>query len=169
MLPNKPLGNIVQHFRYSEEADSRLLSLDYQPIPYIDNNGYWVVKINRSIYKVHRIIFKLFYPDFDENLYIDHIDGDKKNNSISNLRLVTHGVNMKNKRKYASSTTGYNGITKRKIRGIEYLRIYARTNGILTEKYLNVSKNGGYENSIKIALKIRSELQTNEFTERHGK
>lgn len=168
-MSNKPLTDIIKYFEYSELEKSGVIYKDRNFIPYIDAKGYWVVRIDRSIYKIHRIVFKLLNPDFDENLHIDHIDGNKENNNISNLRAVTPSLNMKNKRKYTCSTTGYNGITKRTVRQIEYLRVYVRIDGSLKEKYLNISKYGGYENCLAMAIKVRDEMQTNDFTERHGK
>ena len=103
---------IFKDFIYSENSDSFVLSLKYNP--HISYNGYWEVKINSSTFKVHRIVYKLFYPDFDENLMIDHIDGNRLNNKIENLRAVSHTENMRNKSKYKSSKTGVNGITIRR-------------------------------------------------------
>jgi hypothetical protein len=168
-MSNKPLSDVIKYFEYSELENSGVECKDKNLTPYIDAKGYWVVRINRSIYKIHRIIFKLLHANFNENLYIDHIDGNKENNNISNLRVVDHGINMKNKRKYSCSVTGYNGITKRKVKQIDYLRVYIRINGVLKERYLNINKYGGYENCLLTAIKIRDEMQTNDFTERHGK
>ncbi len=44
---------------------------------------------------------------------IDHINGDKSDNRISNLRLVTMNQNMMNKKKYSSNKSGIVGIAKR--------------------------------------------------------
>jgi len=53
----------------------------------------------------HRLVYLTFngkIPYYDNNgkqLDIDHKDTNKHNNEISNLRLVTHSVNCKNKKK----------------------------------------------------------------------
>lgn len=43
---------------------------------------------------VHRIIAKTFLKDFDEKLTVDHIDCNKINNHIDNLRMVTLKENI---------------------------------------------------------------------------
>lgn len=63
-----------------------------------DAYGYRVVTISYKRYKVHRIIFFLengFVPKT-----IDHINGDKDDNRIENLRGVSHRQNSSNNRKH---------------------------------------------------------------------
>ena len=65
------------------------------------STGYKCVCINNKKYKYHRVVYFLHNPDWDihdtccDNS-IDHIDQDKLNNSIENLRVVTHQQNMWN-------------------------------------------------------------------------
>lgn len=47
-------------------------------------------------YLVHRLVWMAFKGDIPSDLEIDHIDGNKSNNRLDNLRLVTHSSNMKN-------------------------------------------------------------------------
>ena len=44
---------------------------------------------------VHRLVAKLFLPDFNEELDVNHIDGNKQNNSVSNLEMVSRSENLK--------------------------------------------------------------------------
>ena len=45
---------------------------------------------------VHYLVYKLFNGEYDTNKYIiDHIDGDKLNNNVNNLRLLTRSENVK--------------------------------------------------------------------------
>jgi hypothetical protein len=62
------------------------------------NARYLQIGIENKIYKFHRIIYKAFHPEFDLNspLQIDHINRDKKDNRIENLRIVTHQQNLFN-------------------------------------------------------------------------
>jgi len=47
---------------------------------------------------------------YDKKHEIDHIDGDPSNNCVTNLRIISHGLNMKNVKTYVNSSTGYKGI-----------------------------------------------------------
>jgi hypothetical protein len=52
----------------------------------------------RKTYLGHRLVYKVFNPSFDLNdrtLIINHIDGDKQNNCLSNLELITQSENIK--------------------------------------------------------------------------
>ena len=48
---------------------------------------------NRKHWKVHRLVAMAFIPNPDEKQQVNHIDGNKKNNSVSNLEWVTDEEN----------------------------------------------------------------------------
>jgi len=63
--------------------------------------GYRIVKINYKNYQYHRVIYKLYNPDWNINdnskkNLIDHIDRNRLNNNIENLRVVTQQQNQFN-------------------------------------------------------------------------
>jgi len=64
--------------------------------------GYIRVRINNKTYQHHRLVYFLHNNDWDihdtccDNS-IDHIDRDKSNNNIENLRVVTHQQNHWNR------------------------------------------------------------------------
>jgi hypothetical protein len=63
----------------------------------IKTKGYSIVSIykngKRKNIKVHRLVYLTFVGEILEDKVIDHIDRDKTNNKLSNLRLVTHQQN----------------------------------------------------------------------------
>ena len=59
----------------------------------LHHSGYRVMSVNRKQYGEHRIIYLHQKGYLDENLQIDHINDDKSDNKIENLRLVTAQVN----------------------------------------------------------------------------
>ena len=43
---------------------------------------------------IHKLVYSLFKNDYDEQKQINHIDGNKQNNSLQNLELVTNQQNV---------------------------------------------------------------------------
>lgn len=64
----------------------------------VDQRGYERVclfKTNREKrYKVHRLVAMTFIPNPDNKPQVNHIDGNKRNNSVSNLEWVTGEENV---------------------------------------------------------------------------
>jgi hypothetical protein len=77
------------------------IELNYNP----DKYGYCSVKINKKMYRKHRIIGMVYLGLDITNLktLIDHIDHNKLNNHVSNLRVVTNQQNSFNR----SNVKGY--------------------------------------------------------------
>ena len=59
--------------------------------------GYWCVTIKRKRFYSHRVVWELNHGPIPEGLVIDHIDRNKRNNRIENLRLVTAQQNCYNR------------------------------------------------------------------------
>jgi hypothetical protein len=89
-------------YRISKDGD--IISLKRSTIQkrkiQTNKNGYsYIVLTANGIPKVefiHRLLYRTFVGEIPENLVIDHIDRNQKNNSIDNLRLVTMSVNSQN-------------------------------------------------------------------------
>ena len=80
----------------------------------VNRDNYWQFRLNGIIYKNHRVIACLF--EYDVNSHeVDHIDGNRSNNKISNLRCVTPSDNQKNKKKHKNNTSGTLGVTQMQI------------------------------------------------------
>ena len=61
------------------------------------NNGYIRVYLNREKYTKHKLIAKQFIDNPNNLPCVDHIDRNRANNRISNLRWVSYSENNKNK------------------------------------------------------------------------
>jgi len=75
----------------------------------ITKQGYLVVWAEKRSYQAHRLIWMHFYGKEPVN-GIDHIDGNKLNNAIINLRDVSQQENTKNRRKSKNNTSGFVGV-----------------------------------------------------------
>jgi len=72
-----------------------------------DKDGYLTVKLwNSGKYKrlkVHRLIALHFIPIVENKPLVDHIDRNKQNNSLDNLRWVSSSENCRNRSAYKKS------------------------------------------------------------------
>ena len=76
---------------------------------FIGNLGYRKIKIDTKAYLAHRLAWLYIYGDFPEN-QIDHVNGVRHDNRISNLRDVTAADNMKNRRRAKNNKSGLYGV-----------------------------------------------------------
>ncbi|KKO58000.1 AP2 domain protein [Serratia ureilytica] len=79
-------------------------------VPKGSRTKYVRIEINGKKYKAHQIIWEMHYGAPPQGKCIDHIDGNGLNNHISNLRLVTHQENMKNRPRPQNNTSGIVGV-----------------------------------------------------------
>ena len=97
MIKQKPLPELSLLKEYFEYNDGNLIwkretgkhpkkgMIAGTPSP----SGYQAVGFKGKIYRLHRIIYKLMTGEDPGQFYVDHIDGDRTNNRIENLQLVT--------------------------------------------------------------------------------
>jgi len=76
----------------------------------IKGNGYLAIRINSKVCKAHRLAFLYTEGYFPEN-QVDHMDRDRANNKLSNLREVSQMCNMQNCMLAKNNTSGVTGVT----------------------------------------------------------
>lgn len=78
-------------YAVSDEGDVYNLKKGIKMSSFI-RNGYSCVILsdegNKKNFRIHRLVFEAFKGRIIPNLVIDHIDGDKLNNNIDNLRQI---------------------------------------------------------------------------------
>lgn len=72
--------------------------------------GYVLIGLRGKLYLSHRLAWLHFYGE-EPGRYLDHIDRNRANNRITNLRPATHQQNMANSPARSSSGTGIKGVS----------------------------------------------------------
>lgn len=67
--------------------------------------GYWQLTLDHKEYKAHRLAWLYVYGKWPDN-QIDHINGDRLDNRIANLRDATHAQNLHNSKRSKANTSG---------------------------------------------------------------
>ena len=88
----------------------------------IHKKGYHRVGLYRDgkqkRFSVHRLVAQAFIPNPDNKPEVDHINQDKSDNRLENLRWVTSSENNQNKGKDITNTSGHKNIIYHKQRDI---------------------------------------------------
>jgi hypothetical protein len=82
---------------------------------HIDKDGYNCVRIYRRMYGVHRLAWLYVHGILPE--MVDHIDGSRSNNVLSNLRPCNKSQNAMNSKVRKDNSTGIRGVYFCKYKG----------------------------------------------------
>jgi hypothetical protein len=105
-----------------------------KPVGTVTPNRYLCVRVDNRNYQLHTLIWLLTHGKFP-NEDIDHIDGNRRNNILSNLRAVSRQDNLKNIAKHRDNTSGILGVSWDKTRNKWKASIYANGKQILLGRY----------------------------------
>jgi hypothetical protein len=81
-----------------------------------DTHGYHRGTINGKALSAHRAIWALVHGEWPPE-QIDHINGQRDDNRLINLRCVTHSENHKNRARASNNTSGRTGVRLQKQTG----------------------------------------------------
>lgn len=111
------MDDIKEYFSYDKESGKLFRTKPkwgskIGEVTTVNGSGYIVFKHNQKQYYAHRIAW------WFENGYmpstVDHINRDRKDNRICNLREVTHEENMNNRKIDKRNMSGHTGVTWQK-------------------------------------------------------
>lgn len=98
-------------------------------------DGYKTIMINGKNYMAHRLVWLYVYGEFPIN-YIDHINHNKLDNRLINLRHATNSENQQNRNLPAShNKVGFLGVIKRKERNTYHGQVYVNKKCYKTKSF----------------------------------
>ncbi len=122
MLDASQLRNIL-HYN-PETGEFRWLVRPAQRIQVGDNagclcktHGYVDIRIDNRLYKAHVLAWLYAHGEWPGR-FIDHIDQNRSNNRLANLRLATKAQNAINSKIRRDNTSGLKGVVWDKTRGL---------------------------------------------------
>lgn len=100
IIPHNYVTRYGYHYYATDDGHIYSEHLKRNISEYFDKDGYKKVRLSngdgsRKVFSVHRLILETFEPRPDSaNLQVNHIDGDKTNNKLSNLEWCTCKENI---------------------------------------------------------------------------
>ena len=160
---------IPEYLEYDEESPTSLtwkknvgfkIKAGSHAFTAIGRNGYRTGRIAGRQFYAHRVAWFLNYGKWPSN-QIDHINGNRLDNKIINLRDVEQCINSKNINKLSTNTSGFTGV----VFCVRDQRFSASYN--LYDKKINVPCDGSLFSAVSNLISARR-LQ-GDFTDRHGR
>lgn len=112
---------------YSEEERGLIRLSTNKRAGYVGKIGYRFVGVRSKPYYEHRLVWAMHHGKFPDK-FIDHINRDKTDNRIENLREVCQTQNMWNTEKPLSKYSGRRGVTwcKRRKKWKAQIRVFGK-------------------------------------------
>jgi len=98
-------GNLIRKIARSHNPKSKIGNI----IGNDNGNRYLVTEIEKKHYRVHRLIF-LYHHGYLPK-YLDHINGNRQDNRIENLRECTINQNAQNRKARKGCSSKHKGVS----------------------------------------------------------
>jgi hypothetical protein len=81
----------------------------------LGSHGYLHVSLSKNgkvkTHCIHVLVAQAWVLNSEDKKCVDHIDGDKTNNHLENLRYATFSENSRNMRKHADGSSSFKGVS----------------------------------------------------------
>ncbi|MCH9712816.1 MAG: HNH endonuclease [Proteobacteria bacterium] len=114
----------------------------------VESQGYVSCCLNNKKVRVHRILAEAFIPNPENLPTVNHIDGDRTNNSLSNLEWASYSKNNAHAHKVIQNRKS---VRKLSYEDIEYIKSSGKSGVELAEEFnmspqhMNSIKRGMYQ------------------------
>lgn len=95
------LGRVKSLERTKENHSKKQIVKETIKKPSLTNKGYFKLSLSKfgkkEYYHIHKLVAETFIPNKENKPTVDHIDRNKTNNNVSNLRWATYKEQIKNR------------------------------------------------------------------------
>lgn len=148
----------ISHFKDARAQKSWNTRYSGRAAGVLDGFGYFMIGLMDQKVRAHSLAWVLVYNEWPKG-QVDHINHDKSDNRIVNLRVVSHKDNAKNAGVRVDNTSGIVGVTWDKRLTKWKAQIYANNKNV----YL-----GSFTDKFKAICARKSAEIKYEFHENHG-
>lgn len=135
-------GNLIRLVRSGNQIAGQIAGTKCK------THGYISIRIDKKVYRAHWLVWLYHYGYLPKE--IDHINRNRSDNRIENLRECSRSQNIANKPMQSNNTSGYKGVHWRKGRKKWQVRI----------KIDGKQRSLGHFDCIKDAIKTSKEART---------
>ena len=110
-IEDYPMYSVSNFGNVRMEKNGKLMKQRINPV------GYKIVGLcpkpftKQETIRVHRLVAIAFIPNPENKRNVDHIDNNRTNNNIENLRWATNSENGFNSKLSSNNTSGFKGVT----------------------------------------------------------
>lgn len=132
-----------------------------------NSNGYRAVRVFNKLHYEHHLVWWMSGLEVPPGFELDHINGVKTDNRLSNLRLASRSENLQNVGVRSDNTSGIKGVRRcvDKRHGYPSWVAEIRASGTTKSKRFSVGKYGE-EEAKNMAIAFRSKWETQLHTHR---
>jgi hypothetical protein len=106
------ISEVLEKYEYLKDLGLFIRKSDGKAIGQQEGVRYTTLKVDGKTYYAHRLVWLLETGSFPDS-YIDHINGNKRDNRYMNLRKCGHSENMINRPRQSNNKTGFKGVRLR--------------------------------------------------------
>jgi hypothetical protein len=100
----------------------------------VSRYGYIEIRIGRRLYKAHRLAWLYVHGRWPDDA-LDHIDGNRQNNRIANLREASYAENSQNHSLRRNNSSGHQGVCFDALRGKWVAQLNVGKRNVLRKRY----------------------------------
>lgn len=94
----------------------------------LNRDGYVITALTKNrkteYFRVHRLVYETFVGKIEDGKEINHIDGNRENNNIKNLEVVSHKDNVRYSISVLNHKIGGHNVHKQKVKCVETGVVY---------------------------------------------
>lgn len=107
----------------------------------VDKRGYLLVTLSKNgkskKVRIHRLVAKAFIPNPENKPQVNHIDGNKQNNCVSNLEWATNKENIGHAWRTGLRENEREGLRQRAYKTINKNKLWEKTKKVVIQMDLN--------------------------------